>query len=64
MEKDDSTKAALDAYTNGVNAYIESLNSSQLPIEYKLLGYCPRKMEQYEVGFIYKANDQHLGRFR
>ncbi len=41
MERDPATKASCDAYTAGVNAYIHSLSESQLPIEYKLIGYHP-----------------------
>jgi penicillin amidase len=39
--KDLATMAVLQAYTDGVNAYIESLNAAKLPLEYKLLGYRP-----------------------
>ena len=35
--------AIIESYTNGVNAYIESLSYSDYPIEYKLLGYKPEK---------------------
>jgi len=38
MEKDEVTKKACDAYTGGVNAYIETLTESKLPLEYKILG--------------------------
>ncbi|MEY3433137.1 MAG: hypothetical protein RL131_1073 [Bacteroidota bacterium] len=41
MEKDPQTLAALDAYTQGVNTYIKQLKKSELPIEYKILGYEP-----------------------
>src|SRR6476659_867206 len=41
VEKDPATLAECDNYTAGVNAYIESLNESRLPLEYKLLGYYP-----------------------
>src|SRR5215210_4013420 len=41
VEKDAETKAQLDSYTAGVNAYISSLKESALPIEYKMLGYKP-----------------------
>ena len=41
--KDPEIKATCDAYTAGVNAYISSLTESQLPIEYKLIGYAPEK---------------------
>ena len=38
MEKDTLTKAACDAYTMGVNAYIKTLTASTLPVEFKILG--------------------------
>ena len=34
-------KSVCDAYTAGVNAYINSLNEKDYPIEYKLLNYKP-----------------------
>ncbi len=43
MEKDPVIKAECDAYTAGVNAFIEKLTESSLPIEYKLIGYYPEK---------------------
>ena len=41
MEKDSFTISSLRAYTDGVNAYINSLTESELPLEYKLLNYRP-----------------------
>jgi penicillin amidase len=41
IEANDTTRKQCNAYTAGVNAYIKSLQTSQLPIEYKLLGYEP-----------------------
>lgn len=41
IEKDAETKLALDNYTAGVNAYIESLSYADLPLEYKLMDYRP-----------------------
>ncbi len=43
IENDPETLAECDSYTAGVNAYIESLTESSLPVEYKLLGYKPEK---------------------
>ncbi len=34
-------RAALDAYTNGVNAYIASLDEKTLPVEFRILQYKP-----------------------
>jgi penicillin amidase len=41
LDADANTKEALDAYTNGVNTYINSLKPEQIPFEYKLLDYKP-----------------------
>ncbi|HVX51336.1 MAG TPA: penicillin acylase family protein, partial [Chitinophagaceae bacterium] len=41
MEADPGTKQALDAYTAGVNAYINTLDEASCPLEYKLLDYKP-----------------------
>ena len=41
IEKDPVVKAASDAYTAGVNAFIGTLDESQYPLEYKLLDYKP-----------------------
>ncbi len=41
-ENNPVTKAMMDAYTAGVNAYIGNLSQSQLPLEYKLLDYTPQ----------------------
>lgn len=41
MSKDEQTQKIANAFSDGVNAYIESINYKDLPIEYKLLGYQP-----------------------
>jgi len=41
MEKNPVLKASIEAYSDGVNAYIKSLLPQQLPFEYKLLDYKP-----------------------
>ncbi len=41
MEEDPQSKTALNAYSDGVNAYIKSLSERELPLEYKLLNYQP-----------------------
>ncbi|MEI2750384.1 MAG: penicillin acylase family protein [Ferruginibacter sp.] len=52
MEKDPEIKAACDAYTAGVNAYIGSLTKSTLPLEYKLLGYEPEKWSNLKTALV------------
>src|SRR6185369_3783127 len=54
MEKDDVTKKACDAYTAGINAYIETLTESSLPLEYKLLGYQPEKWTNLKTALFLK----------
>ena len=41
MDKNPEMKATVDAYAEGVNAYISSLKPEQIPFEYKLLDYKP-----------------------
>lgn len=54
MEKDSVIKASCDAYTAGVNAYIESLTESRLPLEYKLLDYKPEKWNNLKSALFLK----------
>jgi len=54
IEKDPVTLAECDNYTAGVNAYIESLNESSLPVEYKLMGYQPEKWTNLKSALFLK----------
>jgi penicillin amidase len=54
MEADAGTKAECDAYTAGVNVYIESLTESTLPLEYKLIGYKPEKWSNLKSALFLK----------
>ena len=54
MEANDMIKKECDAYTAGVNSYIESLTESSLPIEYKLLGYKPGKWSNLRTALFLK----------
>ncbi len=60
MQKDAQTISALDAYTAGVNAYISTLNASDLPIEYKLLGYQPEQWTNLKSALFTKQMTQTL----
>jgi len=60
MENDPQTISAIDAYTAGVNAYISSLKASELPIEYKLLGYQPEKWTNLKSALFTKQMTQTL----
>lgn len=54
MEANDTTRKACDAYTAGVNAYIRTLNRSNLPLEYKLLGYRPENWTNLKTALFLK----------
>ncbi|MEJ7610925.1 MAG: penicillin acylase family protein [Ferruginibacter sp.] len=60
MEKDADAKAGCDAYTSGVNAYINSLTESTLPIEYKLLGYQPEQWSNFKTALFLKLMSHDL----
>lgn len=54
MEKDEITKQTCDAYTAGVNAYINNLTSSSLPLEYKLLAFTPEPWSNLKTALFLK----------
>jgi len=54
MEKDPETKAQLDSYTAGINEYISHLTESELPLEYKLLGYQPELWTNLKTALLMK----------
>ncbi|MEP7279451.1 MAG: penicillin acylase family protein [Bacteroidota bacterium] len=54
MEADTATRMMCDSYTAGVNAYIQSLTTSQLPLEYKLLGYKPEAWTNLKTALFIK----------
>ena len=54
VEKDPTTLEECNNYTAGVNAYIESLKESSLPLEYKLLGYVPEKWTNLKTALFLK----------
>lgn len=53
-EKDPVIIAVYNAYTAGVNSYIESLTESSLPLEYKLIGYKPEKWSNLKTALFLK----------
>ena len=63
IEKDPAIKASCDAYTAGVNAYIETLTTASLPVEYKLLGYKPEKWTNLKIALFYKVMTKDLSGF-
>jgi penicillin amidase len=55
-------KTALDAYSDGVNAFIGSTGS--LPVEYGLLGSKPERWEPWHCVVVYKVRNTAEGSFQ
>lgn len=56
-------KATVDAYTRGVNAYIETLDYKNYPLEYKILDYAPEEWTPFKCALFlkYMAKTLSLG---
>lgn len=54
MERDSITGKQVNAYTAGVNSYIEQLTTSDLPLEYRLLNYSPEKWTNLKTALFLK----------
>lgn len=52
----------IKAYTAGVNAYINSLDYSSYPIEYKLLDYEPEPWSEFKCSLLLKEMSDQLSR--
>ncbi len=60
IEKDPATLMALSNYTKGVNAYINELNYTKLPLEYKLLDYEPEQWSNLKSVILLKYLGDNL----
>lgn len=54
MENDPVAGPAINAYSDGVNAYISTLTNATLPLEYKLLNYKPEKWTPLNSALLLK----------
>lgn len=54
MNADPTTKVMVEAYSEGVNAYINSLCFADLPMEYKLLDFRPEPWSPIKSAFLLK----------
>ena len=52
----------VEAYTAGVNAYIETVDYADLPIEYKLLDYTPEPWTEYKCALLLREMASTLSR--
>ncbi|MFT4024755.1 MAG: penicillin acylase family protein, partial [Flavihumibacter sp.] len=53
-DRNPASKAQYEAYARGVNAWIAQLSESQLPVEYKLLGYYPEQWTPLKTALFLK----------
>lgn len=54
IRKDPQSWDALTAYSEGVNAYIESLSSKEYPLEYKILNITPEEWKPLKTALLLK----------
>lgn len=54
MAGDTTSANAVQAYTDGVNAYIEQLSYGEYPIEYKIIGYEPEPWTPLKTALLLK----------
>jgi len=60
FESDPVSKKLYDAYTAGVNEYINSLTESSMPVEYKLLGFKPEPWSNMKIALFLKQMSKTL----
>ncbi|GAB3923792.1 penicillin acylase family protein [Larkinella terrae] len=60
ISQNPNSKLVLEAYSAGINAYIDQLKPATYPIEYKLLGYSPEPWTPIKVAFLLKQMTQTL----
>ncbi|HEV7779868.1 MAG TPA: penicillin acylase family protein [Chitinophagaceae bacterium] len=60
IDKDPASKAMFDSYTKGVNAYINSLKESELPLEYKMLNIRPEPWSNLRSALLLKMMAKNL----
>ena len=63
IEGNPISKSGCDAYTAGVNAYIETLTYAELPVEYKLLDCRPEKWSNLKIALFLKQMSRTLAGF-
>jgi penicillin amidase len=57
---DDKSRVAIEAYSKGVNAWIDGLSQKTLPFEYKLLNYRPEAWTPFKTSIFYMNMNQTL----
>jgi len=60
IEHDPAIKEAVNAYTDGVNAYVGQLSPKNYPLEFKLLDYRPEFWKPINCAFLLKLMSETL----
>lgn len=60
IQKDEQTWGILTAYSEGVNAYIESLTAADYPLEYKILNIEPEEWKPIKTALLLKNMSRTL----
>lgn len=60
IKKDPASWEILDAYSDGVNAYIESLTPKEYPLEYKILDAAPEEWKPFNTALLLKNMSRTL----
>jgi penicillin amidase len=60
MMEDPATATAIQGYSDGVNAYIKTLDASSLPVEFKLLDYRPEAWKPVNSALMIKLMAETL----
>lgn len=63
IENNATSKMVVESFTEGVNAYIKQLKPSELPIEYKLIGYQPEAWTPFKCALLMKYMAKDLTYF-
>ncbi|GAA4907454.1 penicillin acylase family protein [Mucilaginibacter defluvii] len=58
--KDSVMSKVINAYTDGINAYIAGLDEKDYPLEFKLMGYKPEPWKPINCAFLLKLMSQTL----
>lgn len=58
--QDPQTKTMLEAYTDGVNAYIDQLSPADYPVEFKIYNYAPQRWKPVNSLLILKLMSEEL----
>lgn len=63
IQKNDTARAVVQAYRDGVNAFINSLDYARMPVEYKLLNYRPEPWTSLKTALFFMNMKNDLSGF-